>query len=195
MALSRGVPKREKPRNEARSADYTGKVAVPPPLLSFFLKYAPPTFSTSSTFRAARERCVCVCVYACQGQDPVEENEGKKFPPLPRIENACFLSMIHGTRLPMFITNLSLSPKTNESRIQNRFQIYARHNTCATPSHRIAVCYWRNWGSVFVRPACRSNDSFVSPSPLPPPGGHCFFGLSTKLISRWQRVLLRFLPR
>lgn len=78
MALSRGVPKREKPRNEARSADYTGKVAVPPPLLSFFLKYAPPTFSTSSTFRAARERCVCVCVYACQGQDPVEENEGKK---------------------------------------------------------------------------------------------------------------------
>lgn len=86
-------------------------------------------------------------------------------------------------------------PKTNESRIQNRFQIYARHNTCATPSHRIAVCYWRNWGSVFVRPACRSNDSFVSPSPLPPPGGHCFFGLSTKLISRWQRVLLRFLPR
>ena len=113
MALSRGVPKREKPRNEARSADYTGKVAVPPPLLSFFLKYAPPTFSTSSTFRAAREGCVCVYMYACQGQDPIEENEGKKFPPLPRIENACFLSMIHRTRLPMFITNLSLPKPTN----------------------------------------------------------------------------------
>ena len=81
MALSRGVPKREKPRNEARSADYTGKVAVPPPLLSFFLKYAPPTFSTSSTFRAAREGCVCVYMYACQGQDPVEENEKKNFLP------------------------------------------------------------------------------------------------------------------
>lgn len=139
-----------------------------------------------------------VYVYICmrvKARIRLKRTREKKFPPLPRIENACFLSMIHRTRLPMFITNLSLSPKTNESRIQNRFQIYARHNTCATPSHRIAVCYWRNWGSVFVRPACRSNDSFVSPSPLPPPGGHCFFGLSTKLISRWQRVLLRFLPR
>lgn len=197
MALSRGVPKREKPRNEARSADYTGKVAVPPPLLSFFLKYAPPTFSTSSTFRAARERCVCVCVYACQGQDPVEENEGKKISsPSSHRERLFSLDDSWNTFTHVHYEPLSLPfPKTNESRIQNRFQIYARHNTCATPSHRIAVCYWRNWGSVFVRPACRSNDSFVSPSPLPPPGGHCFFGLSTKLISRWQRVLLRFLPR
>lgn len=141
---------------------------MPPPLLSFFLKYAPPTFSTSSTFRAAREGCVCVYMYACQGQDPVEENEGKKFPPLPRIENACFLSMIHGTRLPMFITNLSLSPKTNESRIQNRFQIYARHNTCATPSHRIAVCYWRNWGSV-CSPSLSFKRFFCLPLPSSSP--------------------------
>lgn len=51
------------------------------------------------------------------------------------------------------------------------FQIYARYNT--TPSHRIAVCYWWNWGSVFVCPACRSSDSFVPPRPPPPPG-HCF---------------------
>lgn len=170
---------------------------MPPPLLSFFLKYAPPTFSTSSTFRAAREGCVCVYMYACQGQDPVEENEGKKISsPSSHRERLFSLDDSWNTFTHVHYEPLSLPfPKTNESRIQNRFQIYARHNTCATPSHRIAVCYWRNWGSVFVRPACRSNDSFVSPSPLPPPGGHCFFGLSTKLISRWQRVLLRFLPR
>lgn len=145
-----------------------------------------PVFPTFS-------RCtgrMCVYVYACQGQDPVEENEGKNCSSSHRqrlLFSRWFVEHVYPCSLRSSLPGAL--PKTNESRIQNRFQIYARHNT--TPSHRIAVCYWRNWGSVFVCPACRSNDSFVSPFP----GGHLLFRPFHDLISRWQRVLLRFWAR
>lgn len=63
---------------------------------------------------ALREKDVCVCVcMRVKARIRLKRTREKKFPPLPRIENACFLSMIHRTRLPMFITNLSLPKPTN----------------------------------------------------------------------------------
>lgn len=147
-----------------------------------------PVFPTFPLFALyGKDVCICVCV-SRPGSSWRER--GKKLFLLASTTPAFspwFVEHVYPCSLRSSLPGAL--PKTNESRIQNRFQIYARHNT--TPSHRIAVCYWRNWGSVFVCPACRSNDSFVSPFP----GGHLLFRPFHDLISRWQRVLLRFWAR
>lgn len=60
---------------ETKRVDYTGKVACPLPSCPFFkictTQFFPPFHFSRCTGR------MCVYVYACQGQDPVEENEGK----------------------------------------------------------------------------------------------------------------------
>lgn len=101
MALSRGVPKREKPRNEASGLHWQS--GIPPPLV-LFLKYAPPSFSSFPLFALAQEG-ICVCVCVCQGQgSKIEENErdGER--------KIFFFSMIHGTRLPSSLSRDTPKP-------------------------------------------------------------------------------------
>lgn len=64
---------------------------------------------------------------------------------------------------------------------------------CATPSHRIAVCYWRNWGSVVCLPSLSFKRFFCLH--LSFPSGDIAFRPFDDLISRCRRVLLRFWPR
>lgn len=89
MALSRGVPKREKPRNEASGLHWQSGI---PPLSCPFFEICTTQFLQLPTFRArTRRTCIYVCV--CQGQDPgLKRTRGME-------KGKFFFSMIHGTRL------------------------------------------------------------------------------------------------
>lgn len=111
---------------ETKRVDYTGKVACPLLSCPFFkictTQFFPP-------FRAVREGCVYTCMRV-KARIQLKRTREKIVP--PRIDNACFFSMIRGTRLPMFITKL---PPRSPSQNQRISYSKSFSNLCAAQYH------------------------------------------------------------
>lgn len=124
MALSRGVPKREKPRNEASGLHWQS--GIPPPSCPFF-KICTTQFFQLPTFRARTRRYMCVC----QGQDPGLKRTR-------RMEKGKFFFLDDSWNT---FAKLSLAghPKTNGSRIQNRFFKFMRGIIPLLPTESLSV--------------------------------------------------------
>lgn len=145
-----------------------------------------PVFPTFPLFALyGKDVCIRVCV-SRPGSSWRER--GKKLFLLASTTPA-FFSMIRGTRLPMFITKL---PPRSPSQNQRISYSKSFSNLCAAqyhsfPQNRCLLLAELGLG------VCLPSLSFKRFFCLP--GGHLLFRPFHDLISRWQRVLLRFWAR